>query len=230
MQQNTQKQLLSADMPDNDLVYEIARGYLPAFEILMRRYNLRLFRVSRSILKNDADAEDALQEAYCHAFQHIAGFRGQALFSTWLTRIVINESLIRLRKNRQWNNVIDLHENTSRAGQPEGFTMKTSTHSEPEHLAMQGEIRHLLETKIDTLPTSLRLVFILRAIEDIPATEVARMLDMPETTVRTRFFRARHFLQEALTREIEAAYGNVFSFDGERCDRIVSKVLARLQP
>lgn len=216
------------DMSDNDLVFQIIAGNKPAFETLMRRYNPRLFRVARSILKQDADAEDALQEAYIHAFLHLAAFRSEALFSTWLTRIVINESLGRLRKNRQWNNVIDLHENISDIDLAEGTIMKTGHHSEPEHQVLQNEIRLLIEQKLDTLPPLLRLVFILRAIEEVPATEVASLLEVPETTVRTRFFRARHLMQEALSQEVEAAYGNVFAFDGERCDRIVAAVMARL--
>lgn len=162
------------------------------------------------------------------AFLHLATFRAEALFSTWLTRIVINESLGRIRKKRQWNNVVELHENISSADIAEGANMKIDTHSEPEQQVLQTEIRHLIEQKLDTLPHQLRLVFILRAVEEMPATEIAIMLDIPEATVRTHFFRARQLVQAALSKEIETAYGNVFAFDGERCDRIVAAVMSRL--
>ncbi|GAA4404631.1 RNA polymerase sigma factor [Advenella faeciporci] len=218
----------SVETSDNDLVFQVIAGNTSAFAILMRRYNPRLFRVARSILKQDSDAEDALQEAYIHAFLHLATFRAEALFSTWLTRIVINESLGRIRKKRQWNNVVELHENISSADIAEGANMKIDTHSEPEQQVLQTEIRHLIEQKLDTLPHQLRLVFILRAVEEMPATEIAIMLDIPEATVRTHFFRARQLMQAALSKEIETAYGNVFAFDGERCDRIVAAVMSRL--
>lgn len=218
----------SAEASDNDLVFQIIAGNTPAFEILVRRYNPRLFRVARGILKQDADAEDALQEAYIHAFLHLAAFRAEALFSTWLTRIVINESLGRIRKNMQWNNVFDLHENIRPSDSAEGATLRSTHHFEPEHQVLQTEIRHLIEQKLDTLPPLLRLVFILRAVEEMPSTEVATLLEIPEATVRTRFFRARQLMQEALSREIETAYGDVFAFDGVRCDRIVAVVMARL--
>lgn len=141
---------------------------------------------------------------------------------------MINESLGRIRKNRQWNNVFDLHENIRPSDSAEGATLRSTHHFEPEHQVLQTEIRHLIEQKLDTLPPLLRLVFILRAVEEMPSTEVATLLEIPEATVRTRFFRARQLMQEALSREIETAYGDVFAFDGVRCDRIVAVVMTRL--
>lgn len=119
--------------------------------------------------------------------------------------------------------MFDLHENIRPSDSAEGATLRSTHHFEPEHQVLQTEIRHLIEQKLDTLPHQLRLVFILRAVEEMPATEIAIMLDIPEATVRTRFFRARQLMQEALSREIETAYGDVFAFDGgalrQNCSR-----------
>jgi RNA polymerase sigma-70 factor, ECF subfamily len=198
----------------------------PAFEQLMRQYNQRLFRVARSILKDDADAEDALQDAYVQAYRKLGGFRGEAELSTWLTRIVINEALMRVRKRRRDQNVVSFSE---RADAAPALDVADDTAESPSDAALRGEVRKVLEKRIDELPAAFRTVFVMREVEDMTARETAEALGIPEGTVRTRLFRARAMLREALDRDVDTARGGVFGFDGARCDRIVSSVLLQLE-
>lgn len=197
-----------------------------AFERLMREYNQRLFRVARSILRDDADAEDAVQDAYVQAYRKLGDFRGDAELSTWLTRIVINAALMRLRKQRRDRNVVSFSEGSQSAKEID--VADDSTES-PSDALLRGEVRKVLEQRIDELPESFRTVFVMREVEDMTARETADCLGIPESTVRTRLFRARGLLRDKLERDIDTARGNVFGFDGARCDRIVATVLARLE-
>jgi len=196
-----------------------------AFERLMRQYNQRLFRVARSILRDDADAEDAVQDAYVQAYRKLDEFRGEAEMSTWLTRIVINAALMRVRKRRRDKNVVSFNE---RADAPEGLDVADERAESPSDAALRGEVRKVIEKRIDELPESFRTVFVMREVEDMTARETAEALGIPEATVRTRLFRARALLRQALDRDIDTARTGVFGFDGVRCDRIVAAVLARL--
>jgi RNA polymerase sigma-70 factor (ECF subfamily) len=212
-------------LADHELAARAAAGDGPAFTTIMRRHNRLLFRTARSILKSDAEAEDALQDAYLRAWRAIDGFRAEAKLSTWLVRIVINESLARLRRARSAQ-VIPLD------GAAEGDYNDTEERMEdddparqPEHVVMRAEVRRLIETGIDRLPDAFRSVFILRAVEEMSVEDVAAVLDVPEATVRTRLFRARGLLRERLSRDIDLALGDAFGFDGERCDRMVARVL-----
>jgi RNA polymerase sigma-70 factor (ECF subfamily) len=192
----------------------------------MRRYNQRLFRVARTILKDDADAEDALQDAYVQAYRKLDAFRGEAELATWLTRIVINQALMRVRKRSRERVVVPFANRREDAAQE---LEVADQHAEsPSDAALRGEVRRLLEERIDELPEAFRTVFVMREVEDMSARETAEALDIPEATVRTRLFRARALLREALDRDIDTARGGVFGFDGTRCDRIVANVLARL--
>jgi RNA polymerase sigma-70 factor (ECF subfamily) len=197
-----------------------------AFEPLMRRYNQRLFRVARAILKDDADAEDALQDAYVQAYRKLGDFRGDAELSTWLTRIVINQALMRLRRRTRERVVVPFGDRGDAAA-PEVEVADERAES-PSDAALRGEVRRALERRIDELPEAFRTVFVMREVEDMSARETADALGIPEATVRTRLFRARALLRAALDRDIDTAQGRVFSFDGARCDRIVAAVLARL--
>ncbi|HSW27665.1 MAG TPA: RNA polymerase sigma factor [Burkholderiaceae bacterium] len=212
-------------LQDHELAARAATGDGPAFAIIMRRHNRLLFRTARSILKSDVEAEDALQEAYLRAWRAIDGFRNEAKLSTWLARIVINESLARLRRGRGAQ-VIPL-DNTMPAQDhdPMEERMEDDPDHEPERMAMRAELRRLMEACIDRLPDAFRSVFILRAVEEMSVEDVATALDLPEATVRTRLFRARGLLREGLSRDIDVATADAFSFDGERCDRMVARVL-----
>jgi RNA polymerase sigma-70 factor (ECF subfamily) len=198
-----------------------------AFERLMRQYNQRLFRVARSILRDDADAEDALQDAYVQAYRHLDSFRGDAEPGTWLTRIVINQALMRARRRTRDRRVVSF---TGSDPAAQELDVADPQAESPSDAALRGEVRKVLEERIDELPEALRMVFVMREVEEMTARETADALGIPEATVRTRLFRARARLREALERDMDSARSNVFGFDGARCDRIVAGVLARIQP
>ena len=213
---------------DRALVARIVGGDSAAFEVVMRRHNSALFRTARAILRDDAEAEDALQDAYLAAYRNLAAFRGDARLSTWLTRIVINQALGRLRARRR-DNVVELHDDVvAIADQAAGETMNEAPAASPESETMRAQLRRLLERRIDALPLAFRTAFMLREVEEMPVDEVAECLAIPATTVRTRVFRARAMLRAALAEELDLATGEVFGFAGSRCDRIVAAVLARL--
>lgn len=197
------------------------------FERLMRQYNQRLFRVARAILRDDADAEDALQDAYVQAYRKLDEFRGEAELGTWLTRIVINQALMRLRKRTRDRVIVPFRQHED--GTTQEFDVADDKAESPSDAAIRGEVRKLLEQRIDALPEAFRTVFVMREVEEMTARETAEALGIPEATVRTRLFRARALLRQALDRDIDTARSGVFSFDGARCDRIVSAVLRRLE-
>ena len=217
---------VSEHTTDVELAARASNGDEFAFECIMRRHNRLLFRTARSILKSDDETEDALQEAYLRAWRALGSFRGDAKLSTWLVRIVINESLGRLR--RRGAQVIPLDAAVDLAEQDTEPWMEDDPNQQPERVAMRGEVRRLIEARIDMLPDAFRTVFMLRAVEELSVQEIAIALKIPEATVRTRFFRARGLLREGLSRDVDLAVGDAFSFAGERCDRIVATVLAKL--
>ncbi len=211
---------------DAELAASAASGDEAAFVGIMRRHNRLLFRTARGILKSDADAEDALQEAYLRAWRALGSFRAEAKLSTWLVRIVINESLGRLR--RRGAQVIPLETGADADEHEAQAGGEDDPDQQPERVAMRGEVRRLIETHIDRLPDAFRTVFMLRAVEELSVEETAVALEIPPATVRTRFFRARSLLREGLARDVDVAVGDAFSFAGARCDRMVSSVLASL--
>jgi RNA polymerase sigma-70 factor (ECF subfamily) len=215
-------------LSDPELAQRITAGDQNAFELLMRRHNQMLYRTARSILKDDAEAEDAVQEGYLLAYRAMGRFRGDAKLSTWLVRIVANEAIARFRKRGRSAEVIQLDGDSTAERDPED-NMSESKSERPEHAALRAQTRRLLEARIDELPDAFRTVFVLRAVEEFSVEETSAALDIPEATVRTRFFRAKSLLREALSREIDLAHGDAFAFAGARCDRIVANVMARLK-
>lgn len=218
---------------DRELAARAAQGDAQAFAAIMRRHNQLLFRTARSVLKSETETEDVLQDAYLRAWRAIGTFRDDAQLSTWLVRIVINEALGRLRRCRRGAQVIPL--GGTHAAEPEdepdadpAAAVADDPDLQPERVAMREELRLLMERRIDRLPDGYRTVFMLRAVEEMSVAETALVLGLPEATVRTRFFRARSLLREALSRDVDTALGDAFSFDGARCDRIVARVLASL--
>ena len=201
-----------------------AGGPEAAFEAVMRQHNGRLFRVARAILKDDSDAEDALQDAYLEAYKHMADFRGDAQLSTWLTRIVVNQALMRLRRERRHRVVVPFEQQDEH----EQVEVADEKAEPPSSAALRAEVRQLLEQRIDELPVAFRTVFVMREVEDMTVDETAECLGIPAATVRTRLFRARALLRAALARDIDTATVDVFGFAGARCDRIVAGVLARI--
>ncbi|MGZ5236394.1 MAG: RNA polymerase sigma factor [Caldimonas sp.] len=218
----------SAEQSDAALAARIVGGDQAAFQQLMRQHNTALFRAARAIVRDDADAEDVLQESYIAAFRHLRDFRGDARLATWLTRIVINQALSRLRARRRDNVVELLDDRDQGAAAPKEDAVNEEQAESPETGAIRAQLRHLLERKIDELPLAFRTTFILREVEEMPIDEVAECLAIPAATVRTRVFRARALLRASLAEEMDAVTGEVFAFAGARCDRIVAGVLARL--
>lgn len=210
---------------DIDLAQSVAAGDRGAFTALMRRYNQTLYRTARGVLRNDSEAEDIVQEAYLLAYRSIGSFRGEAKLSTWLIRIVVNLAIRRKQRQRRDDAIFA---DVPDAADEETRDMGEHDPRTPETEASNGELRQLLETHIDRLPDLYREVFVLRGVEELSVEETAEILGIPEATVRTRFFRARHFLREGLAKDIDFALGDAFSFAGDRCDRIVAGVLDRL--
>jgi RNA polymerase sigma-70 factor (ECF subfamily) len=219
---------LTPDIADAELARRVAAGQHGAFELLMRRHNQALYRAARSILRNDSDAEDALQEAYLLAYRGIGGYRADARLATWLTRIVVNVAIARARQGKRRAEVVQLDGTAEAQDDLTGNPMDSSHAESPEQAAMRAQMRRLLEKNIDDLPEAYRTVFVLRAVEEMSGDEVAACLDIPAATVRSRFFRARSLLRGALAQEVDSALASAYAFDGARCDRIVAGVLARL--
>lgn len=208
--------------PDGELVRRAASGEEAAFAAIMQRHNQLLFRTARSIVKSDAEAEEALQEAYLRAWRALSRFRADAKLSTWLVRIVINEALGRLRTRAS---VIPLDAAMNMI-EHEGTSLGDAEDGSPDSMAMRAQLRALIEARVDRLPEAFRIVFMLRAVEEMSVREVAEALGIPEATVRTRFHRARALMRESLASEIDVAMADAFAFDGKRCERIVAGVLA----
>lgn len=227
MDPNTQAGNAATRRDDDEaaLVQRAARGEEAAFTAIMRRHNQLLFRSVRSILKSDADAEDALQEAWLQAWRALGTFRADARLSTWLVRIAINEALGRQRRKSAQIIALEPAMNLPDADRDDAFADDPA--AAPEQKALRAQLRRLIEARIDELPASFRTVFMLRAVEELSVEEVAQALGIPAATVRTRLFRARSLIREGLASQIDLATADAFAFDGVRCDRIVAGVLAR---
>jgi RNA polymerase sigma-70 factor (ECF subfamily) len=207
---------------DEALVSLAKAGDEGAIRVLIRRHNQRLFRVARGILRDDAEAEDVVQETYVRAFANLTAFRGDARLSTWLTRIALNEALGRLRKRRHVVTYDDLRE-----GQVLMFPSKPID-ADPEAVTARSHIRRVLEDAVDGLPDPFRMVFILRDVEGMSAEETAGHLVIRMETVKTRLHRARKLLRLAIEKRLSATFSDLFPFDGKRCARMADRVIARL--
>lgn len=212
-----------------DLIARAVRKDETAIRTIIREHNRRLFRVARSILRDDGEAEDVLQEAYLKAFAALGSFRADASLSTWLTRIVVNEALQRMRKRapiladdillqrlEQHDNVIP-------------FPLSSGSPIDPERAVAQKQIAKLLERAIDALPDEFRTVLVARVLEDMSIEATADLLGIKPETVKTRLFRARRLLKEELAEHLDPVLGDIFPFDGARCDRLTEAVIARLK-
>jgi RNA polymerase sigma-70 factor, ECF subfamily len=213
---------------DAALVRRVVEGDAAAFELVMRRHNRRLFRLARAMLRDDAEAEDALQEAYLTAHRALPGFRGDASLATWLSRLVTSECLDRLRKRSRRDNIFPIG-SLDAEHEPEVAMTESQASASPDQLLLRAQVRSLLERKLDALPASFRCVFVLRAVEELSVEETARSLGIAEATVRSWHFRVRSLLRESLAQEIDLAERDLYEFGGAHCDRIVAAVLARLE-
>jgi RNA polymerase sigma-70 factor (ECF subfamily) len=210
-----------ANPPDVAVIAQVLRGQTALFELLMRRYNERVYRAARAIVRNDEEAEDVMQQAYVNAFTHLRQFNGSARFSTWLTRIAINEALARVRREGRYQTFDDTLSNV------EPF-MPRHASDNPERQAFVGELRGLLEWAIDALPDGMREVFVLREVEELSTSEAAECLGLSEDVVKTRLSRGRATLRRLLMERTGATAPEAFRFYRPRCDRVVANVLARI--
>ena len=206
-------------LTDEEVVGRVLTGQTALFEILMRRYNERMYRVSRAIVRDDNEAEDVMQQAYVNAYTHLRQFAGKARFATWLTRIAVNESLARLRQRGKYEPYDD---DVSRV-EP---LMAEQSPDDPERQAFSGELRALLEWAIEQLPDGAREVFMLREVEGLSTAEVGDALSVSEDVVKTRLSRAKASLRRTVMERTGATAPEVFRFYRPRCDRLVARVLA----
>jgi RNA polymerase sigma-70 factor, ECF subfamily len=209
------------EQADADLIQQVLSGNTAVFELLMRRYNERVYRAARSIVRDEDEAEDVMQQAYVNAFTHLRQFNGSAQFSTWLTRIAVNEALARVRRQGRYRAFDDESSNV------EPFMLRNPADN-PERDAFTGELRGLLEWAIDRLPDGMREVFVLREVESLSTSEAAECLGVSEDVVKTRLSRGRATLRRLLMERTGATAPEAFRFYRPRCDRVVGRVLARI--
>lgn len=206
------------DPSDAELIARILAGETHLFELLMRRNNQRVYRVVRAIVREEHEAEDVMQDAYVRAFEHLGSFGHRAQFATWVSRIAVHEALARVRRGRR-QEPLDIS--------MEEYAMPSEELS-PEQRASDKQLRAVLERAIDALPEEFRVVFMLRAVEEMSGVDTAEVLGIPEDTVKTRLFRARARLRDLVRADLEAQASQVFDFEATRCDRVVRAVFARL--
>jgi RNA polymerase sigma-70 factor (ECF subfamily) len=213
--------LESTEYSDMETIRQVLDGHTAMFELLMRRYNERIYRAARSIVRDEQEAEDVMQQAYVNAFTHLRQFNGSAQFSTWLTRIAINEALARVRRRGRYEAFDDDLSNV------EPF-MSTNPVLSPERQAFAGELRGLLEWAIDALPDGMREVFVLREVEGLSTSDAAECLGVSEDVIKTRLSRGRAHLRRLLMDRTGATAPEAFRFHRPRCDRVVGQVLAKI--
>ena len=223
----TRLQLAEADrLSDTELVDRARARDELAVRAITKRYNRRLFRLARSILRDDAEAEDVVQESYVRAFTGLDLFRGDASFGTWITRIAVNEALGRLRRRRPTIDWETYSENRTTA-QVIDFPA-SAVSNDPERMMAQSEVRAVLERAIDELPDSFRAVFVARIVEGLTIEETADLFGLKPETVKTRLHRARGLLRDALDKQMGPMLTSTFPFDGARCDRMTEAVVRRI--
>jgi RNA polymerase sigma-70 factor (ECF subfamily) len=207
------------ELTDADVVRRVVAGDAGLFEVLMRRHNPRVYRVARAVLTDDALAEDLAQEAWVRVYEHLSQFTGAARFSTWLTKIVLHEAWARARKARRLRPLDEVN------GEPE---VLMSAEPDPESRAFGIEMRAYMESAMEALPEGYRVVLVLRDVEGLSTAETAEVLGVTENTVKIRLHRARAMVRRDLTGRIGPGVRSAFPFLGERCDRMVAAVMARI--
>lgn len=210
---------------DAELVRRALSRDEAAVRAIMQANNRLLYRLARGILRNDAEAEDVVQDTYVRAFTHLEQFRGDSSLSTWLSRIAMNEALGRLRRQKPG---VELSELEKSATQAQIIPFPLASNDDPEKSMAQREIQHVVEHAIDELPEPFRLVFITRVIEGMNVEETAELLGLKPETVKTRLHRARNLLRDNVERKIGPVMMEAFPFAGKRCERLTEAVLQRL--
>jgi RNA polymerase sigma-70 factor (ECF subfamily) len=205
-------------LSDSQVVERVRSGERALFEVLMRRYNQRLYRVVRAVLKSEHDVEDVMQQTYVNAYVHLHQFAERSRFSTWLTRIALNEAFGHRRRTRLVDPVpADEESGAVRSPQPD-----------PEHQAYSHELQHFIEEAIDALPEGYRIVFVLRDIEGLTTSETGEGLGLGVDVIKTRLHRARVMLRRSVNERLGDGALGVFRFHAPRCDRVVREVFGLL--
>lgn len=218
-----------AGLDETGLVAAAQAGSEAAVRSLIRANNQRLFRVARAVLRNDGEAEDVVQETYVKAFTHLGSFRGESAFSTWLTRIALNEALGRKRRRKNTVEIGMIEDGMDRQS-AELIQFPTSLRSaNPEAEASRAELRNLLEQCVDALPEPLRTVFVLREIEEMSTEEAGVLLALKPQTVKTRLHRARRQIRESIEARLSPGFSEILPFDGARCTGLAGRVVAQLR-
>jgi RNA polymerase sigma-70 factor (ECF subfamily) len=215
-------------LSDWNLVCRIREGDVAAFELVMRRHNRRLYRLARSVVKSAVEAEDVVQQTYLLALEKLGSFTGPQGFPSWLGRIALNEALGRLRQQARVVALDDYRDDAEERQDALPMNSPRPDQLDPEHLTAWSQLRHMLEHAIDDLPDDFRTVFMLRIVEGMSMAETAEILSIRPETVKSRLHRARTRLRESLGERMDDLMPTLHSFDGARCDRIVSNVLAAI--
>jgi RNA polymerase sigma-70 factor (ECF subfamily) len=210
-------------LTDEQVLARVRAGETELYELLMRRYNQRVYRVIRSVLTNEGEAEDVLQEAWVRAYEHLDQFEGRAAFSTWITKIAFYEALARAKREKRHSPLEGMEGEIM--PEAEGHSPQTES---PESLAMRHQLGRLLQSVVDELPPSYRAVFLLREIERLSTAETAECLGLSEEAVKTRLHRSRAQLRRELVSRAGPAISEAYSFLGTRCDRTVANVMGRI--
>ena len=218
------KPLALALLDDETVIRRVKQGEAALFEIVMRRYNQRLYRIIRSILGTDSDVEDVIQETYLKAYAHLGQFEGRSSFATWLTKIAVYEALARARKGRRLQPL----EVTTVGDEESRVVELRSSLPDPEQNASRHELKRLIEEAVDHLPDTFREVFVMREIEQMSQAETAECLGLKEETVKTRLHRARRQIESHLLARAGQGIRTAYTFGDSRCTRVVTTVLQRI--
>jgi RNA polymerase sigma-70 factor (ECF subfamily) len=216
------ERLKSESLTDEDVVNRVLAGETALYEVIMRRYNQRLYRIARAILHNDVEAEDVMQDAYVRAYTHLGQFAARSPFSSWLTRIAVNEALARRRSSKQHREV-DVTEFDGEISMQDPYKSP-----DPEQNASSAQLRDFLEQAVLDLPEQYRTVIMLRDIEELSTAETADALDLTVENVKIRLHRGHGMIRNWLFERIGAKAKEAFPFMGVRCDHVVQAVFSRI--
>lgn len=218
------QQATNEDWTDEQVVTRVLAGETALYELLMRRHNQRVYRVARAILRDDAEAEDVMQDAYVRAYQNLAGFEGRAKFATWLTRIAVHEALARARRRSRFQSI-----DSSDPAHGDLMNAATSSDRSPEQASYDRELSAVIESAVLSLPDEYRIVFMLRDVEGMNTEETAQCLHLTEENVKVRLHRAHAKLRKQLYAAVGATAAGCFQFHAVRCDRVVNSVFKTLR-
>ncbi len=212
-----------AEISDEEIVRRVVGGEREMFELLMRRYNQRVYRAVRAVLRNPDDVEDVMQQAYVSAYRHLHQFEGRSAFATWLTKIALREASARNKKTLSLLHVVpELRGENTMNDFPEPAPG-------PEARAVAADLMQHVEAEVAALPEAYRSVLLLREVEGLSTDETAACLDLSADVVKTRLHRARAMLRDALYRRAGVGLQTIFTFGSSRCDRVVAKVMAEIR-